>query len=47
MRCLVESWALKEEREVNDSGSLAAAGFAYGGAQAILRAASHLRYLQY
>ena len=47
MRCLDESWALKEEREGNDGGSLAAAGFAYGGAQATLRAASRLRYLQY
>ena len=47
MRCLVESCALKEEREGNDGGSLAAAGFAYGGAQATLRAASGLLYLQY
>ena len=47
MRCLDESWALKEEREGPDGGSLAAAGFAYGGAQATLRAASRLRYLQY
>jgi len=46
VRCLVESWALKEEREGNDGGSLAAAGFVYGGAQATLRAASRLRYLQ-
>jgi len=29
-----------------DGGSLAEAGFAYGGAQATLRAASRLRYLQ-
>jgi len=46
VRCLDESWALKEERQGNDGGSLAAAGFAYGGAQATLRAASRLRYLQ-
>jgi len=47
VRCLDESWALKEERDGNEGGSLAAAGFAYGGAQATLRAASRLRYLQY
>jgi len=46
VRCLDESWALKDEREGNDGGSLAAAGLAYGGAQATLRAASRLRYLQ-
>jgi len=45
--CLDESWALKEERKRNDEGSLAAAGLAYGGAQATLRAANRLRYLQY
>jgi len=45
--CLDESWALKAEREGKEGGSLAAAGFAYGGAQATLRAASRLRYLQY
>jgi len=47
VRCLDASWALKEERDGKDCGSLAAAGFAYGGAQATLRAASRLRYLQY
>jgi len=31
VRCLDESWALKEEREGKDGGSLAAAGLAYGG----------------
>jgi len=47
VRCLDESWALNDEREGKDGGRLAPAGFAYGGAQAILRAASRLRYLQY
>jgi len=47
VRCLDESWALNDEREGKDGGSLAAAGFAYRGAQATLRAASRLRYLQY
>jgi len=47
VRCLDESWALKVEREETDGGSLGAAGFAYGGADATLRAASGLRYLQY
>ena len=47
VRCLDESWALNDEREGKDGGSLAAAGFVYGGAQATLRAASRLRYLQY
>jgi len=47
VRCLDESWALKAETEGKEGGSLAAAGFAYGGAQATLRAASRLRYLQY
>jgi len=47
VRCLDESWALNDEREGKDGGSLAAAGFAYGGAQATLRAVSCLRYLQY
>ena len=47
VRCLDESWALKEEREGKDGGSLAAAGFEYGGAQATRRAPSRLRYLQY
>jgi len=43
--CRDESRALKVEREGKDGGSLAEAGFAYGGAQATLRAASRLRYL--
>jgi len=47
VRCLDESWALKQEREGKDGGSLATAGLAYGGAQAILRAARRLLYLQY
>jgi len=47
VRCLDESWALNEEREGKDCGSLAEAGLAYGGAQATLRAARRLRYLQY
>jgi len=47
VRCLDESWALNDEREGEEGGSLAAAEFAYGGAQAPLRAASRLRYLQY
>ena len=47
VRCLDESWALNEEREGKDCGSLADAGLAYGGAQATLRAARHLLYLQY
>ena len=44
--CLDESWALKEEREGKDSGSLAEPGSAYGGAQATLRAAKRLLYLK-
>ena len=47
MRCLDESWALKEEREGKDCGSLADAGLVYGGAQGTLRAARRLLYLQY
>jgi len=47
VRCLDESWALNEEREGKDCGSLAEAGLVYGGAQATLRAARHLLYLQY
>jgi len=47
VRCLDESGALKGEREGKESGSLAEAGFAYGGAKATLRAASRFRYLQY
>jgi len=46
VRCLEASWALKEEREGKDCGSLAEAGLALGGAQAILRAARRLLYLQ-
>ena len=46
MRCLDESRALKEEREGKAWVSLAEAGLAYGGAQATLRAARHLLYLQ-
>jgi len=47
VRCLDESWALKEKREGKDSGSLAEAGLAFGGAQATLRAARRLLYLRY
>jgi len=46
VRCLDESWALKEEWEGNDCGSLAEAGLAFGVAQAALRAARQLLYLQ-
>ena len=46
VRCLDKSWALKEERQGKDCGSLAEAGLAYGGAQATLRAAKRLVYLQ-
>ena len=31
VRCLDDSWALKEDREGKDYGSLAEAGFAFGG----------------
>jgi len=31
VRCLEASWALKEEREGKDCGSLAEAGLAFGG----------------
>ena len=41
------SWALKAEKKGNVVRSLAAAGLWVGGAQAIRRAASLLRYLQY
>ena len=47
IRCLDESWALNEKTEGKDCGSLAEAGLAYGGAQATLRAAKRLLYLQY
>jgi len=46
VRCLDESWALKVEREGKEDWSLAEAGLAIGGVQAILRAASRLLYLQ-
>ena len=42
---LDESGALKEEREGKDGGSRAEAGVAFGGVQAILRAARRLLYL--
>ena len=45
VRCLEASWALKEEREGKDGGSLAVAGLAFGGAQGTLRAARRLLYL--
>ena len=44
--CLEESWALKTEREGKEEERRAAAGFWVGGAQAIRKAASLLRYLQ-
>jgi len=47
VRCLDESWALNEEREGKECGSLPEAGLAYGGAQATLRAARRLLYLHY
>jgi len=46
VKYLEASWALKEEREGKVCRSLAAAGLAFGGAQAILRAARRLLYLQ-
>jgi len=46
VRSLDESWALEEERQGKDCGSLAEAGLAYGGAQATLRAAKRLVYRQ-
>jgi len=46
VRCLDESWALKAEREGKDCGSLAEVGLVSGGAQAMLRAARRLLYLQ-
>jgi len=46
VRCLDESWALKEEREGNDCWSLAEAGLAFGGAYGIPMAARRLLYLQ-
>jgi len=46
VRYLDESWALGEEREGKDTGSLAETWLAYGGAHAILRAAKRLLYLQ-
>ena len=47
MRWLVESRALKDEREGKEEGSLAAAGLWVGGAQAILSAVSLRRWRQY
>jgi len=46
VRCLDESSALKEKREGKDWGSLAEAGSVFGGAQATMRAARRLLYLQ-
>jgi len=46
VRCLDESWALKEERAGNDCGSLAEARLAFGGPQVTLRVARRLLYLQ-
>jgi len=46
VRCREASWALKEESEGKDCGSLAEAGLAFGRAQAILRAARRLFYLE-
>jgi len=46
VRYLDESWALKAEREEMDGGSLAEAGMGSSGAQAILRVARRLLYLQ-
>jgi len=43
---LEESWAPKEDREGKDGGSLAEAGFTFGGAHATLRAARRVLYLQ-
>jgi len=46
VRCLEAFSARKEEREGKDYGSLAEAGLALGGAQATLRAARPLLYMQ-
>jgi len=46
VKCLEASWALKDEREGKHCGSPAEAGLAFGGAQATLRAARRLLYLQ-
>ena len=46
MRRRDESWALKAAREGKDAGSLAEAGLFVEGAQAIVRAAKRLLYLQ-
>ena len=46
VRCREESWALKTDREGKEGGRRAAAGLWVGGAQATLRAARRLRYLQ-
>ena len=45
VRCLVESWALKEEREGKDGGSLAEAGLALREAHETPRGARGLLYL--
>ena len=47
VRCREECWALRTEREGKEEGRRAAAGLWVGEAQAIRRAASLLRYLQY
>jgi len=39
VRCLDESWALRQEKQGKEGGSLGEAGLAYGGALATLRAA--------
>ena len=46
VRSLEASWALKDEREGKDRWSLAETGLVFGGAQAILRVARPLLYLQ-
>jgi len=46
VRCLEAPWALKEDREGKDCGSLAAAGLAFRGAQETLRVARRLLNLQ-
>ena len=47
VRCLDESWALKEEREGKDRWSLAEAGLALGGRQATRRVARQVLYLEH
>jgi len=46
VRYLEESWAVKKETEGKECGCLAEARLGSGGAQATLRAASCLLYLQ-